>query len=168
MNRSLSGTFVPDDVACVVGRFILRFAYCEFLLLMYYNEIHDDAKKAETFLDAPLSRRVGILKGEIEKLSLTKNNRKKLLDLLTRFEQLSHKRNLVCHNPYLTIPLGPGKSHGGAIFGARTAVKIGGDQIALTKAKLSDLRNFDVTASGIQSEFHQLFPVFQSALPSKR
>lgn len=168
MRRSLSGTFVPDDVACVVGRFILRFGYCEFLLLMYYNEIHDDAEKATEFLGSTLKRRVGILKGEIEKLNMTKDNRKRLLDLFDRFEKLSHKRNLVCHNPYMTIPLGGGKHHGGAIFGAGAAVKLGGDQVAIPEARLSDLRQFDKSAAGMEAEFHQLFPVIQAALPPKK
>lgn len=165
MKKSLSGTFIPDEVSSVVGRFILRFGYCEFLLLIYYNEIHDDAGKAIQFLKATLKRRVGLLKGEIGKLTMKKDDRKALLELLSRFEQLAHKRNLVCHNPYMTIPLGHGKHHGGAIFGARAAVKGSGDQGAV--ANVSDLTMFDESAARLQADLHKLFPVFQSALPPK-
>lgn len=166
MEKSLSGTFIPDEVSSVVGRFILRFGYCEFLLLTYYNEIHDDAGKAIQFLEATLKRRVGLLKGEVGKLALKKEDRKALLCLLGRFEQLAHKRNLVCHNPYMTIPLGHGKHHGGAIFGARAAVKGSGDQGAV--AEFSDFIAFDESAARMQDEFHQLFPVFQAGLPRKQ
>lgn len=166
MEKELSGTFISDDVASIVGRFVLRFGYCEFLLLIYYNEVHGTEEKATEFLDLPLNRRVGKLKGGLERLNISTAERKSLLGMLDRFEELAHKRNLVCHNPYMTIPLLHDKHHSGAIFGARTAVQSGGNQIAA--AKVSDLLDFDERAARLQAEFHQLFPVFQRGLPPKK
>jgi hypothetical protein len=165
MKISISGTQFSDEVSQLAGRFILNFGYCEFLLLTYYNEIHDDPEKALALLELPLKKRVGKLKGELERLKITTDERKRILDMLDRFDALAISRNLVCHNPYMTMVGRQGEGNCGAIFGVRSAIKETGGAVAV--ADISDLRRFEQDAARLFVEFHQFFPVLQSGLHPK-
>ena len=165
MKIPLSGTDVPDEVALAVGRFIMYFGYLEFQLWLWFSEVFDDEDRARLFVEKKLGGKVGSMKGALEGLNLKTEDRKKLLSFLERIKTLAESRNLVCHNPYMTIAGGHGERDKGAIFGVRSAMS----QLStdVRKADLADLRRFESDAARLCAECHQLFPILQSGLPPK-
>jgi hypothetical protein len=142
----------------------MYFGYLEFQLLVWFNEIWDDEGQARKFIEKMLDGRIGSTKGALEKLNLSKADRKTLLSFLERIQLLAHDRNLVCHNPYMTIAGGECKK--GAIFGIRSATHELGSNVR--KANLADIQRFESDAARLCVECHQLFPVLQSGLPPRK
>ena len=166
MKKSLSGTDIPNEVALAVGRFIMYFGYLEFQLWLWFNEVADDEERAKDFVTKTLERKVGSVKSALEGLNLKKEDRKRLLGFLESLQALAESRNLVCHNPYMTIAGGYRERDKGAIFGIRSATLQRDPDIR--EANLSDLRRFESDAARMSAECHHLFLVLQSGLPPKQ
>lgn len=164
MNKSISGIDIPDEVALALGRFILYFGYLEFQLWVWFNEVWDDEERARKFVDKMLDGKIGSTKGTLEKLNLSKADRKALLSFLERIQSLAHDRNLVCHNPYMTLAGGEPKK--GAIFGIRSATHQLSSNVR--KASLTDIRRFESEAAQLCAACHQLFPILKSGLPPRK
>ena len=166
MKKLLSGTDVPDELALWVGRFVMYFSYLEFNLWLWYNEIYDDEEKAKVFVDKMISGKAGATKGGLEKLNMKSSDRKILLEFIDRVLTLAISRNLVCHNPYLTLGGRKGERDRGTIFGVRGLTRDINAPIA--KAKIADIRRFAEQAFALCGECHRLFPILQSGLPPKK
>lgn len=162
--KTLSGVSCPDDLALWVGRFIMYFGYLEFHLWLWYNEIHDSKLKAEEFYGKQLSGRVGSIKDGTDRMTLSKDDRKELKSLLDRFLLLAESRNLVCHNPYITIGGRENEVKNGRIFGLRMATI--NDTDPIPEASIADVEGFARTAFTLCGDFHRLFGIFQAGLPA--
>jgi len=164
--RLLSGTDIPDEVALAVGRFIMLFGYLEFQLWIWFNEIFNDEQKSKEFVRKQLAGKVSSIKSAIQNLEMKKEDRKLLLSFMCRISRLAESRNLVCHNPYLTIGGEKGNRDNGAILGSRSATLNFGAEIR--NAKLPNLIEFEKEAARMCAECHQLFPIIQTAIIAGR
>lgn len=164
--RSLSGLNCPDTLALVVGRFVIYFGYLEFQLWLWHNEFHDDQTKAEWFVDQDFKRKVGSICHWLDGLSMPTNERKALKSVLKRAVELAKWRNLVCHNPYLTIGERQDERESGRVFGIRMATINNSDPIP--EASINDIEGFATEALSISEALHSGLGVFQKYLSPKR
>ncbi len=156
----------PDKLALAIGRFVVHFSYLEFSLWFWFNEIHDDRDAMREFVTKEFTEKLRRIRRPIDESTMPVDDRKMFMSLFDRAAALAITRNLVCHNPYLTLGSGENEVHRGAIFGIRkTSLEDVPEIATIPKAGIPEIERFASDAAVLCEDFYRGLVVLQRHLP---